>query len=196
MHLTISSTPVRIPRRRQPPVVISASQTRPQSICHTRRFENHQLRIPSALPTTSSALCRFDVVIHASGATFPPPQSGLMSPSLFACSPHACSKLRHSPSRTPPPCPFEPERVISCARGRRRIARSSDELAASRTCSASPLMSRQVPRPSPPVPPPTLNPSHAAVSAKRPVTGTPVRHAPNTSNAPVAAALQGIRALW
>ena len=87
-----------------------------------------------------------------------------------------------------------PERVISCARGRRRIARSSDELAASSTCSASALMSRQGPRPSPPVPPPAPNPP-AIFDILRPVTGAPVCHAPNASNAPAAAALQGTRAL-
>ena len=58
-------------------------------------------------------------------------------PSPFACSHHTCSKLCHPPSRTPPPCRFDPQRVVSCACGRCRIARSSDELAASSTHSTS-----------------------------------------------------------
>lgn len=64
--------------------------------------------------------------------------------SPFACSHHSCSKLCHPPSRTPPPCPFDPERVLSCACGRRRIARSSDELAVSSSTrsSISPLPPR------------------------------------------------------
>ncbi|KIJ63784.1 hypothetical protein HYDPIDRAFT_188240 [Hydnomerulius pinastri MD-312] len=45
----------------------------------------------------------------------------------FSCTHHACSKPCHPPSRTPPPCPFDPERVTSCACGRCRVARSSDE---------------------------------------------------------------------
>lgn len=63
-----------------------------------------------------------------------------MSTSPFACSHHSCSKPCHPPSRTPPPCPFGPERVVSCACGRSRIARSSDELAASRKGSAPALL--------------------------------------------------------
>ncbi|KAI9457906.1 hypothetical protein HD554DRAFT_2029782 [Boletus coccyginus] len=55
----------------------------------------------------------------------------------FACSHHSCSKLCHPPSRTPPPCPFDPERVLSCSCGRCRIARSLEELAASSKRSAS-----------------------------------------------------------
>ena len=60
-----------------------------------------------------------------------------MSASPFACSHHSCSKLCHLPSRTPPPCPFDPEHVVSCACGRCRIARSSEELEASSKRSAS-----------------------------------------------------------
>ncbi|KAH0834956.1 hypothetical protein J3R83DRAFT_10664 [Lanmaoa asiatica] len=58
----------------------------------------------------------------------------------FACSHHSCSKPCHVPSRMPPPCPFDPERIVSCACGRCRIARSSDELAASSTRSSAPVL--------------------------------------------------------
>ncbi|KAF8548822.1 hypothetical protein OG21DRAFT_1479066 [Imleria badia] len=58
----------------------------------------------------------------------------------FACSHHSCSKICHPPSQMPPPCPFDPERVVSCACGRCRIARSADELAMSSTRSGSPLL--------------------------------------------------------
>ncbi|KAG9311585.1 hypothetical protein JVU11DRAFT_7794 [Chiua virens] len=60
----------------------------------------------------------------------------------FACSHHSCSKLCHPPSRTPPPCPFDPERVLSCACGRCRVARSSDELERGSTQSSSHLPPR------------------------------------------------------
>ncbi|KAF8137091.1 hypothetical protein EV363DRAFT_1428042 [Boletus edulis] len=58
----------------------------------------------------------------------------------FACSHHACSKLCHPPSRTPAPCPFDPERIVSCACGRCRIARSSDELAGNSKRSSTTLL--------------------------------------------------------
>ena len=48
-------------------------------------------------------------------------------------------------------------------------------------------------RPSPPVPPPAPNPSHVAISVKRPATGVPARPASNKSNALAVAALQNTR---
>ncbi|KAF9220771.1 hypothetical protein BS17DRAFT_713315 [Gyrodon lividus] len=60
----------------------------------------------------------------------------------FACSYHLCSKSCHPPSRIPPPCPFDPEHITTCACGRCRIFRSADELANSSTHSFPQLSSR------------------------------------------------------
>ncbi|KAG8216584.1 hypothetical protein J3R82DRAFT_6768 [Butyriboletus roseoflavus] len=50
-------------------------------------------------------------------------------------------------------------------------------------------------RPSPPVHPFAPNPSHVAISAKRPATGAPAPPASNKSNAPAVAALRNTRCL-
>ncbi|KAF9240460.1 hypothetical protein BU15DRAFT_87666 [Melanogaster broomeanus] len=58
----------------------------------------------------------------------------------FACSYHLCPKPCHPPSRIPPPCPFDPERILTCACGRCRVSRSSDELAGSSGDSSCPIL--------------------------------------------------------
>ncbi|KIJ15343.1 hypothetical protein PAXINDRAFT_115013 [Paxillus involutus ATCC 200175] len=58
----------------------------------------------------------------------------------FACSYHFCSKSCHPPSRIPPPCPFDPQRITTCACGQYRIARSTDELASSSRTAPSPIL--------------------------------------------------------
>ncbi|KAH7882494.1 hypothetical protein F5I97DRAFT_1910820 [Phlebopus sp. FC_14] len=66
----------------------------------------------------------------------------------FACMHHICSQLCHPPSRIPPPCPFDPERVARCACGRCRVSSisgadlgsvSAHTLLPARTSCSSPL---------------------------------------------------------